>query len=305
MLMEAMLLFATLFWGLSFIWIKQVSNWGIDANVFLTLRYSIAALLILPFCTKELRTITRRELIYGLLIGVLMFLAMGFQTYGLNHTTPANSAFITTTYVVFVPFASWIVMRQRPQGYVGIPIALCVLGLYILTLGGGEKLGFNLGNLFTLVCAVAWAFQVTVLSKAGAACRIKALTILPLLTVTTISSVVTVASGVPLRSFIEIGSAWLPIVLSALFPTLLAGMAQAVAQRSVTPTRAAMIYSLESVFACGASALMGMDTLSLHLTGGGAMIVAAVALNELLTHIHGKAPQNAASHQQEASENGK
>lgn len=281
-LTELLLLLATTAWGFSFIWVKQVSDAGVDANAFLVMRYGLAALLLIPFSLKELSSLTGREVRYGLCIGALMYIAMRLQTAAMAYTTPANSAFITTAYVVLVPFTGWLLLGQRPGKRVFLPVLLCVAGLYILNLSGGERLTLNIGNAISMVCAVAWAFQVSVLSRAGSKCRIKAITIIPIAVVAVISCFAFGLSDTPInQAFSGLYGAWTPIILCALFPTLLAGAAQTYAQRRIAPTKAAMIYSLESVFACIISVFMGFDSMSSSLLLGGSMIVAAILLNEL------------------------
>lgn len=280
--MEGLLLLATLAWGLSFIWIKQVDLSGMNPNLFIAIRYAIAVAAMTPFCLKELRRISRRELGYGLLIGALMYLAMAFQTYGMAYTTPANSAFITTAYVIFVPFTSWLVLKKRPKMGVYLSVILCLAGLYVLTLGPGQVLEANLGNLLTMVCAISWSFQVAVLTKAGRQCGIKVLTLVPLMVMLVISLGVTAATGGFTLAGVDVKAAMIPTVLCALFPTLLAGVAQTYAQRHIEPSKAAVIYTLESVFACVISVLMGLEKMTATLALGGGLILAAMALGEVL-----------------------
>lgn len=273
------MLFATISWGMAFIWIKQITETGMDTNAFVAIRYGIAALLMTPFCIKELRRITRRELMYGGIIGGLMYVAILFQTYGLMYTTPANSGFITTAYVVFVPFTTWIIMKKKPSLGVMASIALCLGGIYVLTMGG-ESLEANLGNLMTLGCALCWSVQVAILSKAARECGIKVLTIVPIYLMLIFSAVAALVGGGFDFGGVDVRAAMTPIVLCALFPTLLAGVAQAYAQRFIDPSKAAIIYTLESVFACIASIMLGMEKMTPNLAAGGAMVIGAIVLNE-------------------------
>lgn len=101
------LLVATAFiWGVSFLWVKDALNAGLDSSFFLFLRYLLASLLWLPVCAKELRQATGRQIWMGVVVGFFLYAAMLVQTVALNVTTPSNSAFITTSYVVLTPFAA-------------------------------------------------------------------------------------------------------------------------------------------------------------------------------------------------------
>jgi len=277
---EGMLLLATIAWGLSFIWVKQITLSGMGTDLFIALRFGAAAVLMSPFCIKALRSASRADLVNGCLIGVLMYLAMAAQTYGLMYTTPANSAFITAAYVAFVPFTAWFMLGKRPTARVYLTAGLCVVGLYILTVGG-TGIDANLGNLITLGCAVAWSIQVSLVTKAARKGSLLLLTWLPLVVMFIISLVMGTALGTLSFEGVDVRAAAWPLGLSVLFPTLLAGLAQTYAQRYVEPNKAAVIYTLESVFACVISALMGMERLTPSLFIGGGLVVAAVLLGEI------------------------
>ena len=279
-LIEGMLLLATLAWGLSFIWVKQITQSGMGTDLFIALRFGAAALIMTPFCIKALKRATRADFIYGGLIGVLMYLAMAFQTYGLMYTTPANSGFITAAYVAFVPFTAWLVLKKKPTLRVYFTAGLCVVGLYILTVGG-TGIDASVGNLLTLVCALAWSFQVTLVTKAARKGSMLLLTWLPLVVMFALSLILGTIMGSLSFEGVDIKAAMLPIGLCVLFPTLLAGLAQTYAQRYIEPNKAAVIYTLESVFACAISALLGMERMTPALFMGGGLVVAAVLLGEI------------------------
>ena len=179
--METLLLMATLFWGASFVWCEDIANTGIDTNAYVSIRYALAVLVMLPFFWKDVRKATRQDWLHGLILGVLYYLCQATQVWGLLYTTPANGSFITAAYVVLVPITSWIILKQKAEKTVFLALPLCVAGLYVLNMAPGEGLQFNLGNLITLGCAVCWSFQVTCITWCGRTTKTTLLTILPLI----------------------------------------------------------------------------------------------------------------------------
>ncbi len=279
--METLLLMATLFWGVSFVWCKDIANTGVDTNAYVAIRYALAVLVMLPFFWKDVKQITKRDLFHGLIMGVIYYSCQATQVWGLMYTTPANSSFITAAYVVLVPITSWLIMKQKAEKSIFLALPLCVAGLYVLNFASGEGLQMNIGNLITLLCAISWSFQVTYTSYAGRYVKTTILTILPLMFASCIAAVVAAFTGGFDMSGLPMGRlAWL-IVLVALFPTIGSGLCQAYAQRSVPPSRAAVIFTLESVIACTLSVLLGYDAPSFRLFAGGGLIVSAILVSEL------------------------
>ena len=279
--MEGLLLMATLFWGVSFVWCKMISDTGVDTNAYVAIRYAIAVAIMLPIFWKDVRQATKQDVLHGLVLGILYYGAQATQVWGLMYTTPANGSFITAAYVVLVPVTSWIILKNKPQKRLFLAIAMCVAGLYVLNFSGNEGLQMNLGNLITMFCAVIWSIQVTYLSYAGRTTKTSLLTILPLMFASVIAGAAALFTGgfrmdgVPMGTFLGV------VVLLVLFPTIGSGLAQSYAQKYIEPTRAAVIYTTESVFACGLSVLLGYDALSVHLLLGGALIVGAILVNEV------------------------
>lgn len=295
---ELLLIAVTLAWGISFIWSKQAMMSGISTDAFLTMRYMISGLVLLPFCLKEMKSATKKQVMKGVFIGVLLYFGMYLQTEGLKYTTPSNSAFITTAYVVMVPFCEWAFFKRRPKAKVYFSTILCVAGIYFLTMTPGEPLTLNLGNALTLVCAVMWALQVTYLSYAAKDVPLKLLTILPILTVGTISLMMCLIRGDVATSFSGVSSVLLPIVCCALIPTVFANTAQTYAQKYINPSKASIIYTLESVFATIFSLILGYEDVRIGLLFGGALITGGILVSQDIGAKKGAALDNLAENGQ-------
>lgn len=279
--METLLLIATMFWGASFVWCADIAACGVDTNAYVAIRYALAVLLMLPFFWKDIRRATRQDWLHGLILGVLYYLCQATQVWGLQYTTPANGSFITAAYVVLVPITSWIILKQKAEKSVFLALPLCLAGLYVLNMAPGEGLQFNLGNLITLGCAVCWSVQVTYLSYAGRTTKTSLLTILPLMFSSLIAGVAAACTGGFSMEGVAVQKFLITVLLLALFPTIVSGLCQSYAQKFVPPTRAAVIYTVETVFACALSVLLGYDRPTLRLFAGGGLIVSAIFITEV------------------------
>ena len=277
-----MLMFTTLAWSMSFIWSKVVTNTGMTSEMYLFLRYSLAGLILLPFSIKYLKTMTKKEFWTGILMGNIFFFSMIAQTIGISMSTPAESSFITTAYVVIAPFTTWMLLKQKPRRVTWAAVVLCLAGIYILNMKPGQTIGLTLGNGLTLLGALGWAFQLTFTSIAGKYMPPALLSFLSFgytgimggLTALITGSMFTTTAA-------QVGGSAMAIVLAAVFPTVLANLVQVYAQPHVDANKAAVIYTLEAVFATVISILMGMEPLRTSVIIGGGLIACAVLLTQV------------------------
>ena len=279
---ETMLMVTTLAWSMSFIWSKVVTNTGMTSEMYLFLRYSLAGLILLPFSIKHLKTMTKKEFWTGILMGNIFFFSMIAQTIGISMSTPAESSFITTAYVVIAPFTTWMLLKQKPRRITWAAVVLCLAGIYILNMKPGQTIGLTLGNGLTLLGALGWAFQLTFTSIAGKYMPPALLSFLSFgytgimggLTALITGSMFTTTAA-------QVGGSAMAIVLAAVFPTVLANLVQVYAQPHVDANKAAVIYTLEAVFATVISILMGMEPLRTSVIIGGGLIACAVLLTQV------------------------
>lgn len=155
------LVFTAAIWGFSFVVVKDSLN-DISAVYMIAIRFAIAALSVGIVFFKRLKKINAQYLKKAGLIGVFLFLAYFTQTVGCKYTTPGRNAFLTTFYVVLIPFCSWIAYKKRPAWTVFAAVLLQVAGIGFLSLGGKSEAGagFNFGDFLTLVCAVFFCLQI-------------------------------------------------------------------------------------------------------------------------------------------------
>ena len=157
LLADAALLSVAIVWGLNFVVIKDaIADTG--PMTYLLWRHIVAAIMLAAVMPRTVRQTRRRDWLYGAVLGLFLFVAFVTQTIGLQWTTPGKSGFITSLYIVMVPFLYWIVARRSP-GWTQIGGAvLATAGLGLLSFRGG--LGMSTGDLLTLVGALGFAAQI-------------------------------------------------------------------------------------------------------------------------------------------------
>lgn len=269
------LVVAAICFGSTFI-VVQHAVARVEPVPFLAVRFSLAALALWPLARR--RPSSPGELRDGVAAGGALLVGYILQTIGLQYTGAATSAFITYLLVVFVPLLGFAVLRLRPHPATVAGIAVAVVGLVLLTSPShGDGGGFGRGEVLTLGCAVAFAAHVVILARTAHRHD-------PVRLATIQVACVGASCAIPglwLGGYAFPATALGAAAATALVATALAFVLQVAGQRSVPPSRAALLLLLEPVFAAAVSAIQG-DALGAAQLGGGALILLAVAMAEVL-----------------------
>ena len=269
------LLAITACWGSTFYLIKDLLD-RVPTLDFLAVRFAIAAaamVLVAPKAIARLSpTVRRHAIVLGLLYGVAQIL----QTAGLAHTPASVSGFITGMYVVCTPlFAAWI-LHTRIGLVTWAAVVLATVGLGVLTLGG---LSLGYGEAITLVAAMLYALHIVGLGAWSTPRDAVGMSILQITVIAVICFVATVPDGIVVPST---SRDWLSILYMAIFAGALAMLGQTWAQAHLAPTRSAIIMSMEPVFAATFAVALGGEGITTRLLIGGAMVLAAMLVVELV-----------------------
>ncbi len=264
----------TVIWGSTFV-LVQAALRHISPILFLGIRFSIATLaLALLFRGRARFSLTRG----GIITGGCLFAGYLFQTVGLQFTTASKSAFITGLAIPLVPLLTSLVYWSRPR-FFELAGALCATaGMGLMTLQG-DKLTIGRGDLLTLFCAVAFAAHIIAVGHYSAKMGFESLSLMQL----------AVAAALGLATFwwvetpvIELNAVVLAaLVFTGLLATALAFTVQAWAQQHTTPTRTALIYSLEPVIAWVTSFFLLGEILSRRAIAGAVLILCGILTVEL------------------------
>ena len=269
------LLAMTACWGSTFFLIKDLLD-RVPVLDFLAVRFAIASValfLLAPRTVGRLSATARKNaVVLGLLYGVAQIL----QTAGLAHTPASVSGFITGMYVVCTPLLAALILRTRITPMTWGAVALATAGLGVLTLNG-FSVGY--GEAITLVAAILYALHIVGLGAWAGAREAMGMTIVQLVVITVVCFVATVPDGIVLPSTTR---DWLSVVYMAVFAGALALAGQTWAQAHLPPTRAAIIMSMEPVFAAFFAVLLGGESMTARMALGGLMVLTAMLVVELL-----------------------
>ncbi|MDD0976115.1 DMT family transporter [Pseudomonas fontis] len=273
---ELVLVFITMLWGGTFLLVHNVMTVS-GPMFFVGLRFAAAALFVALVCARSLPGLTLLELKAGVVIGVSIMLGYGLQTVGLQTISSSQSAFITALYVPFVPLLQWLVLGRRPGLMPSLGIGLAFAGLMLLAGPSGGAIHFSPGEVATLVSAVAIAAEIILISRYAGKVDVRRVTVVQLATASALAFLMVVPTQERLPEF-----SWL-LALSALGLGAMSAVIQVAmnwAQKSVSPTRATLIYAGEPVWAGIVGRIAGERLPGVALLGG-VLIVVAVIVSEL------------------------
>lgn len=243
-LADLSLLFVAITWGSTYVIVKQVlENTALFSFIFL--RYALACLFLLFFNLSRLQKIDLRLVKDGCVLGVILFLGYSFQTLGLRLTPAPIMAFTTGLYVVIVPFLQRRFLNIRLGWEAVLGVLLALFGLYYITMTG--KYTLYKGIIFGVICAAFYATHITLVHKYSTRNDFNLLTLFQLLIVTLLSLVsASVYEPYILPPDFD-GRLILALFITGILGTAVAFLIMISMQKHTTPTKAAIIYMMESV----------------------------------------------------------
>jgi len=270
------LLFITFLWGFSFLVVKGALSYS-GPYWFLFLRFTLAAIAMVVFFPGVLGRLDRQALWTGGGLACVLYAGFILQTAGLVYTTPAKSAFITGVSVVLVPLFGRIVFRNPLTREVVIGILIAFAGLYLLT--KPDDLGkINRGDVLTLGCAIVFAFHILLVGRWANRAEPMSMTFVQIVGAALCS--LPFALSIDGASYAHPWRYYLAVVYLSIFCSAFALSVQIRAQRQVPPSRAALIFSLEPVFAALASLIFYGENLLAREWLGGFLVVVGVIVGE-------------------------
>ncbi len=270
------LIFVSLVWGATFVLIKQALD-SVSTILFLTLRFTIAAAALAALFLGRVSN-SLRQWRAGALVGSFLFTGYCLQTTGLRYTTPSKAGFITGFYIVLVPVFSAAVYRRAPQAAEVAGVALASVGMCLLTLPS-LRLEIGYGDLLVLGSAVAYAFHILVLGRFSAEMSYETLSVSQITTGALLGAISFWWLEKPHILFHA--NVIVALAVTGLLATALAFAVQSWAQQFTTPTRTALIFALEPVFAWLTSYVLTGELLSPRGAAGAVLILTGVLLVEL------------------------
>lgn len=299
---DLILLLVALIWGSAFA-AQRAAAEHLDAFLFNGLRFLVAGGVLgvvgMVAGRREKQSVpaavssSRRwqHPTYILLAGTILFAAGALQQIGISQTTAGNAGFLTSLYVVLVPLWLFLFWRRKVAWTVWAGAGLAVLGSLFLGAGGeqdiGWKLGLGVGDALVLLGAVFWAWHVIVIGLAVRQVEVLTLSIWQNLLAGALNLGLALGLGcgeaVGAEGCLQQGlaPAWWAVAYTGIFSLGLGYTLQAYGQKTAPPADAAILLSMEAVFAALFGALFLGESLRMPQLVGGGLILAAILLTQL------------------------
>lgn len=271
------LIVTTIIWGSAFVVMKNSVD-IISPTYLLALRFTIASMALVAVFFKRLKLVNKTEILCGSLLGVFLFVSYLLQTYGVKYTTASKNAFITTLYVIIVPFLHWFFNKKRPSvNNIGAAV-IAVFGLALISLEG--DLSINIGDLLTLFCGLFFAFHIVFVDRYTNHHDPVRLTVIQMVAAAILSWVLApIMEGTQDFTVIN-GSMLIGLLYLGIFSTMICFLLQNVGQKHLSPNTTSIILSFEAVFGLVFSVIFLGEEVTPKLMAGCILLFSSVILSE-------------------------
>ena len=272
---EALLLLVAIIWGFAFV-AQRAGMDFVGPFTFNAVRFALGGLVLLPFIRKPGPGLRVSLVLGGGLAGGALFLGSSLQQIGIVYTTAGKAGFITGLYVVLVPILG-LARAQRASSVTWAGALLSAAGLYLLCVD--ESMSINVGDVLVFIGSFFWALHVHVIASLSRRIAAGRLAFFQYTACAALSYVA--ALLIEEISVLSIFDAAIPILYGGLFSIGIGYTLQVIGQRQVPPAHAAIILSLEAVFAVLGGWLLLAETLPLRGLAGCALMLCGMILSQL------------------------
>lgn len=281
---DILLLLVAFIWGSTFVLVKNAID-ILPPFSFNAIRFLLAAafllFVLLAFYRKVFLQINRKLLLAGTFIGIFLFGGYAFQTFGLLYTTASKAGFITGLSVVMVPIFTILFLKEVMRRQVVIGVFFATIGLFLLSINSSLKIDF--GDFLIFLCAICYALHIIFVGKWSPGSHALNLAFVQI----TVVGILNLIAALLFEDFrrIEYEILFVPEVLwglliTAFFATALAFLIQTAAQKFTSPTKTALIFATEPVFAALAGYYLASEVLTMKEWIGCLMILAGMVMAE-------------------------
>lgn len=273
----------SIIWGSAFVAQRVAGQMG-SVYLFNGARYLLAGLVVLPFAgLRNFRAMPREQYKWMFIAGLLLFVGSAFQQAGMLYTTAGNAGFITSLYVVLIPVVLFVFWGEKPHWLSVVAVILAGMGAFFLSTGGSFEV--RAGDALEVAGALFWAFHVIVLGKFASKFEAMTFSVGQLL----VCGALNLIPGFFIESSLPFEPGMLiAISYTAFFSLGLCYTLQVWAQRHSPPSDAALILSLESVFAVLTGWLILDETLKGVQIFGCGLIFSGVVISQFKEWTSGK-----------------
>ncbi len=303
---DLVLLLVAFIWGGAFV-VQRVATQYLDLYTFNGLRFLLGGFILLPFSSlnpfrRKIRpaegnttaslgnikpaSLDRKSLFYITAAGLVLFAGSSLQQAGLKYTTAGNAGFLTTLYVVLVPIILVIFLREKIHWIAWVGAGIAIAGSLLLSTGGTLRLGP--GDSLEMAAAVMWALDVIVVGRAVKQIDVLTFSVGHYLVAAAFNLIFILFTRAPLGG---LALGWWTIVYIGVLSTAGGYTLQALGQKYAPPTDAAILLSMEAVFAALTGYIFLRETMTaVQLVGCGMIFIAVV-----VTQLNARRPRGAES----------
>lgn len=292
---ESLLLVCAMLWGLQFSMLKFVGE-TFDATTLLFIKFLLSALILVIIDFKRIKFQGKRMVVHSILLGVLVAVHTYFQTVGLANTNPANSSFIISTNVIYVPIIMFLIFGKKPSKNMIIGLISITIGfLFISGIISFNPLSFNLklgyGDLLSLICAILTAFYMVYFNYLSSRYDENSVNIIHIAAAALTMLIVWIFVGICGEYKMDFTN--IPAVLGLIYCGIISGgiasLLLAKGTANVDASKTAILCGLEPVFATIFAAILTVfipsldGKLTVSVVLGGALILYGAIKSSLIT----------------------
>ena len=267
-----------LIWGYSFVAVKVVVK-EIEPFYLVGIRNLAGGIFLSLVFFKRIKNISKKDIILSIPVGIALFLGFFLQTMSSKFITASKVAFFTGSYVIFIPFFSWLIYKKRPHISAFIAAVITVLGLYLLSSFEGFS-SIEAGDLLALLCAVVFAVHLMLIDKMLEYVDGIIMAALQLIIAGIVSLSVGEVTSTPFNVNVS-SEAIYSLIYLAVGATGIAYLLQTVSQKYVNPSKAGIILSLESFLGALGGVIFMKDPVTVNFVIGGVCMISAIFICEL------------------------
>ena len=273
------LIFVTIIWGFAFVVVKNSLDY-VPPLYMMAFRFTIASFVLALLFLPKFKLLDKSTFFHGMILGIFLFAAYAFQTVGLQFTTAGKNAFLTTTYVMMVPFLNWFFHKSKPSWNCVLAAIIALAGIGLLSLQGDFSM--NRGDVLTIICGFFFAVHIIFISRYTQTQDPVLLTILQLAFSALFSWIFApfTDGSFPLQETFR-ADVIVSMLYLGLFSTLLCFLLQNVCQKYLRASTTSLLLSFESVFGVIFSIIFLKEILTAKMIVGCVLIFFALVLSEI------------------------
>ncbi|SHN92632.1 Permease of the drug/metabolite transporter (DMT) superfamily [Bathymodiolus heckerae thiotrophic gill symbiont] len=275
-LSDILLLGVAIIWGLSYSLTKGALNYT-SVLMFLVIRFGITFLLLMPFTIKSLIGTSKKIILYGSFLGLILSGVFIAEVYGIKYTTATNAAILISLSIVFTPFIDIFRTKNKPSKQLIIAATTSIIGIYILTYN--KNFTINIGDILILIAAILRATMLTSIKLFTNRYSINSLTLtqIQMGVIFFVSLFLLLQTNQSILIPIEL-EYWLQIMFIIMFCTIFAFFAQNYGVRHSSPVKASFLMGTEPLFGVLFAIMFIGETLTINVAFGGFLIFIATLL---------------------------